>query len=194
MRPVKELKYALKHLEQLPDSPERQAQMEVIRNCHSEKKVFDLYVQKAEEKNESLFYAARDAAQFVAGKLELSTLLDTDIAETYTETEPVAEEVKEEKVTVSKAYLELLEQRLERLEVRLLKIEGIKSLVKEKEPNSLTSGEVCYYVGCSRDTLMRWTREGTVKAERRGKNYYYPVEELMENEVVRKFIRNKKKL
>lgn len=190
MRPSKELRYAVTQLEQLPDTPERLAQREVIRNCYSEKKVFDLYVVKAEVKNESLFYAARDAAQFVAGKLELATLLNTEIPDGAVEAEPL----EEEKVTVPKAYLELLEQRIERLEIRLLKIEGLKSLNKEKQSENLTSGEVCYYIGCSRDTLMRWTKEGIVKAERIRKQYYYSAEELMENETVRKFIRNRKKL
>ena len=42
MRPAKEIKEALKLLEQLPETPARNAQIDVLRNCHSEKKVFDL--------------------------------------------------------------------------------------------------------------------------------------------------------
>lgn len=188
MRPTKELKQALEQLSLQADSPERQAQMEVIRNCHSEKKVFELYVMKAEVKNESVFYAARDAAQFVAGKLELETLLGMDVPPVEDKPEP-----EEEKVTVSKTYLEELERRIERLEIKLLKIEGIKKLVQDDHEDSLTFPEVCYYIGCSRDTLTRWTKEGILNAEKRGRYYYYKSSDLINSSVVRTFIRNKRK-
>ena len=187
MRPAKEIKEALKLLEQLPETPARNAQIDVLRNCHSEKKVFDLYVQKAEVKNESVFYAARDAAQFVARKLELETLLGMDVPPIEDEPEP-----EDKIVTISKAYLESLEQRLDRLELMLLKMEGIKNLMREKQTERLSASEVCYYIGCSRDTLIRWTKEGLVKAERQGKYYYYPISEMIENDVLRTYIRKKR--
>ena len=188
MRPTKELKQALEQLSLQADSPERQAQIEVIRNCHSERKVFELYVMKAEVKNESVFYAARDAAQFVAGKLELETLLGMDVPPVEDEPEP-----EEEKVTVSKAYLEELERRIEQMEIKMLKIEGIKKLVQDDHEESLTFPEVCYYIGCSRDTLTRWTKEGILNAEKRGRYYYYKSSDLINSSVVRTFIRNKRK-
>ena len=188
MRPAKEIKEALKLLEKLPETPAREAQIDVLRNCHSEKKVFDLYVVKAPEKNEILFYAARDAAQFVAGKLELETLLGTDVLPMENEPEP-----EDEKVTVSKAYLEDLERRIERMEIKLLKIEGIKKLAQDDHEDSLTFPEVCYYIGCSRDTLTRWTKEGILNAEKRGRYYYYKSSDLTNSSVVRTFIRNKRK-
>ena len=188
MRPAKEIKEALKLLEQLPETPARDAQIDVLRNCHSEKKVFYLYVVKAEVKNEILFYAARDAAQFVAGKLELETLLGTDVPPMENEPEP-----ENEKVTVPKAYLEDLERRIERMEIKLLKLEGIKKLAQDDQTESLTFPEVCYYIGCSRETLTKWTKEGILKAERRGRHNYYSTSELINSSVVRTFIRNKKR-
>lgn len=189
MRTTKELKDALMRLSQLPDTPERQAQKEVIRFRQTEKTVFTNHVMKVpeSERNESVFYAARDAAQYVTGKIGLDVLLGTD--------EPETEDMPDdntEVVTVPKAYLEGLEQRIERLELRLLKIEGIKSLVRNDQTERLSSSEACYYIGCSRDTLMRWTKEGKVKAEQQGRYYYYLVSELMGSKIVRTFIRNKK--
>lgn len=188
MRPTKQLRQALEMLELQPNSPEREAQKEVIRNCHSEKKAFELYVLKASEKNESVFYAARDAAQFVAGKLELETLLGTDVPQ------PVDEpEAEDDKIIVSKAYLEELEQRIELMEIKLFKIEGIRKLAQDDHAESLSFSEVCYYIGCSRDTLTRWTKEGILNAEKRGRYYYYKSSDLTNSSVVRTFIRNKRK-
>ena len=189
MRTTKELKDALMRLGQLPETPERKIQQEVIRFRQTEKTVFTNHVMKVpeSERNESVFYAARDAAQFVAGKIGLDVLLGTDA--------PEADDMPEddtEEVTVSRAYLEEMERRIERLELRLLKIEGIKSLVRDEQTERLSTAEACYYIGCSRDTLMRWTKEGQVKSEQQGRYYYYPASELMGSNVVRTFIRNKK--
>lgn len=175
MRPAKEIKEALKLLEQLPETPEREAQIDVLRNCHSEKKVFDLYVQKAEVKNESVFYAARDAALFVVGKLELETLLGTDVLLPVDEPEP-----EDEKVTVSKAYLEELEKRIERLENSLMGITHSAQLRQKRMDGKelIPQEEACKYVGCDQRTLSRWVKKGIIHREKWGRKNFFYKEEL----------------
>lgn len=175
MRPTKELKQALEQLSLQADSLERQAQIEVIRNCHSEKKVFELYVLKAEVKNESVFYAARDAAQFVAGKLELETLLGMDVLPVGNKPEP-----EEEKVTVSKAYLEELERRIERLEKSVMGITDSVHLRQKRMDGKelIPQAEACKYVGCDQRTLCRWVNKGIIHREKWGRKIFFYKEEL----------------
>ena len=180
----------MKLLEKLPETPAREAQIDVLRNCHSEKKVFDLYVVKAPEKNETLFYAARDAAQFVMGKLELETLLGTEVPDAEDREEDKAKD-EAETIVVSKAYLEGLEKRIERLEARFLgrkrRLQRARQRLQDKAV--MIQAEAAEYIGCDKTTLMRWTNKGLVKAELRGRNICYTKDELDANPTIRQYMK-----
>jgi len=186
MRTTKELKDALMRLGQLPDTPERKAQQEVIRFRQTEKTVFTNHVMKVpeSERNESVFYAARDAAQFVAGKIGLDVLLGTDVPEPDSTPEDDTETV-----TVTKGWLKKMERRIERLEALLLKREHLQQQKEERfaDKDFLIQAEACDYIGCAQCTIMRWTRKGIVKAVQRGRFLFYDKKELDANPIIQEY-------
>ena len=180
MRTKKEINDALTKLMLMPDNAARRAQREVLEGGRSESWVFDKYVRNApsEEKDEDVFYAARDAAQFVAGKLDLDAVLEVNPLDDESEEVP-------ESVTVSTNFLRSLLERVERLE-HLMQVRteiGKKYSGKEE----LMQAEVCEYLGCAQCTIMRWTQRGIVKAIQRGRNLYYLKSELDNNPAVQAY-------
>ena len=187
MRSKKEIDDALFRLTLLPDNATRRAQIEVLTGCRSESWVFDKYVRNAPagERDEDVFYAARDAAQFVAGKLELDAVLEIN---------PLDDEPHDgtEEVTVPKSLLQNLIERVARLE------KDVRSLCSEKTlraaPKPVTAGEAfltgeeaAYYVGCSYRTLSMWRKKGLVTGHKKGNFLFYLPSELAASDTVKRF-------
>lgn len=183
MRTQEELNEALLMLGDV-DTPESHAQWEVIEGRHTESWVFDKYVRNVsdEEKNERLFYAARDAAQFVAGKVELDALM--------TEKQ---ESDERPKTVVTDELLAMMLHRIEKLEtqVRILKGEKQKRSYRKASDYAkgdfMTQTEAYRYIGCSQCTIIKWTNKGMLKGYRKGQHLYYKKSELDSNPVVQNF-------
>lgn len=185
MRTQNELDEALLELADV-DTPEARAQWEVIEGKHTESWVFDKYVRNVsdDQKNESVFYAARDAAQFVAGKLGpdmLATAPDDTTAE------------KTMEVQVSREFLETLLSRVERLEAQVRILKGMKRKRSYKEARDyggndfMTQTEAYRYIGCAQCTIIKWTNKGMLKGYRKGQHLYYKKSELDTSPVVQNF-------
>ena len=114
MRKQSEINRAIEHLKACNDNVSR-IQLEVLETKRSESWVFNRYVRDVpeDERNETLFYAARDAAQFLAGKIGISSICP-DL-----EDEPEEEEEQEETITLSLSEYKKLLLRLDRVERRL---------------------------------------------------------------------------
>jgi hypothetical protein len=76
MRTRQEIQTALHLLDQY-GGEHKDAQTDVLHNRMTESQVFDTYVSTApgDERNEARFFAARDAAQYVSGRLTLEELI-----------------------------------------------------------------------------------------------------------------------
>ena len=185
MRTQNELDEALLLLAEV-NTPEAKAQWEVIEGKHTESWVFDKYVRDVhdDEKNESLFYAARDAAQFVSGKIDLEML--------FTGAEFEETEIKSE-VPVPQGFLGMLLQRIERLEKQVRILKGMKQKrsyrgASDYEDNDfMTQTEAYKYIGCAQCTVIKWTNKGMLKAYRKGNHLYYKKSELDMNPGVLNF-------
>lgn len=187
MRTQEELNEALLVLSGMDVTPVIKAQLEVIEGKRSEAWVFDRYVKNvpAEEKSEEIFYAARDAARYVAGSMELDELVP-DIELTS---------VSEEETVEADGLIGKLLHRIERLERQVKILTAMLQPKKEDYSGSdfMTQADAYQYIGCAQCTIMRWTKKGVVKGYRRNRNIYYKKSELDTNPVVKEYMENRKK-
>lgn len=185
MRKQSEIDRAIEHLKSYNDAASR-IQVEVLEMKRSESWIFNQYVRDVpeDERNETLFYAARDAAQFLAGKIGISSICP-DL-----EDEPEEEEEQDETITLSRREYNNLLKRLERVERKL----GLKSqinrisrkLVSEADPEDLMSqADACRYIGCGKTTIKRWADRGFLTGYKDGQRIFYSKKEIDKSKVVK---------
>lgn len=133
-----------------------------------------------EERDEEAFFAARDAAQFVAGKIGISAICPE------LEDEP---EEDEETITLSRSEYEKLLKRLERVERRLglrsqINIESRKPISMANATDLINQAEACKYIGCGKSTIKRWADKGLIAGYTKGQQVFYSKSELDKSKVV----------
>lgn len=156
------------------------AQYNTLLNRMNESQVFSTYMASLpdEERNEDVYYAARDAARFLAGKLPLSAII------------PFAEDddndtEDDDTVTIKRSQLEDILKRLDRLEkkVGIRKVDR-KAILANKTPDDLISRlEAIKWIGCGKSTIRRWALSGAIAQYTRRGNIYYSKSEI-ENSLV----------
>lgn len=161
-----------------------EVQIEVLERRRNEQWVFGHFVRDTPEteRDEAAFYAARDAARFLAGKVGISALCP----ELEDETEPEAEEG----ITLSRKEYDALLKRLDRVERRLglrsqINKETRKPAAETDATDLISQAEACRYIGCGKSTIKRWADRGLVTGYLKGKRVYYSRRELDRSEVVR---------
>ncbi|MBR8705865.1 helix-turn-helix domain-containing protein [Bacteroides pyogenes] len=162
------------------------AQANVLECRHNEAQVFDQYVRgvSEDEKNEELFFAARDAARYLAGSLSLEELIPGAEVPEYEETEDP------DRIMVSRRTLLSLMQRVCRLEkvlgMRKASMKINRKPVEEAETNDLIcQADACRYVGCSKSAIKRWADKGLLTGYKKGTRVYFSKRELDKSKVVR---------
>ena len=130
-------------------------QLEVLECKRSESWVFNHYVHDVpeNERNERLFYAARDAAQYLSGKIGISAICP--------ELEDSPEDVDEDTITIPRSEFDKLLKRLERVERRLgLRVGSVEKAerkdISEAPDDLIPQVEACRYIGCGKSTIKRW--------------------------------------
>ena len=171
-------------------SPTAKVQAEVISKRMDERAVFEKYVMGVSEnqRDEALFFAARDAARYLKGDIDLDLLIPgvplgnaEDLA--FSEEEAGT-------VTLSRKDFNLLLKRLDRLEqwIGLSRKEATLKPVDMPEGIDMTDmmkqNEACKYLCCGKNTIKKWVAKGFVKAYQQGKYVYYSKKEL--NKKIRK--------
>lgn len=180
MRKKSEIKRAIEALRQKCDHIS-QAKLQVLEGVRSEQWVFNNYVKiPDEERDEEAFFAARDAAQFVAGKIGISAICPE------LEDEP---EEDEETITLSRSEYEKLLKRLERVERRLglrsqINIESRKPISMANATDLINQAEACKYIGCGKSTIKRWADKGLIAGYTKGQQVFYSKSELDKSKVV----------
>lgn len=180
MRKKSEIKRAIEALRQKCDHIS-QAKLQVLEGARSEQWVFNNYVKiPDEERDEEAFFAARDAAQFVAGKIGISAICPK------LEDEP---EEDEETITLSRSEYEKLLKRLERVERRLglrsqINIESRKPISMANATDLINQAEACKYIGCGKSTIKRWADKGLIAGYTKGQQVFYSKSELDKSKVV----------
>lgn len=165
----------------------------IAENRCTEAWVFEHYVTNVspQNKDETLFFAARDAARYVAGGISLEALIPD--ASEY----PALEETDASTgatLLISADILERLIRQIARLEQKVdaltahrTKNIAYTTLADCSKDDFLTQKEACEYIGCSKVTLLAWMKKGLVKGSRRGSHIYYSQSELDENITVQNF-------
>lgn len=192
MRKQSQINRAIEHLKSYNDAASR-IQVEVLEMKRSESWVFNQYVRDVpeEERNETLFYAARDAAQFLAGKIGISAICP-DL-----EDEPEEEE-EEETITLSLSEYKKLLLRLERVERRLgLRVGDVapapRKDISEAPDELIGQADACRLIGCAKTTIKQWANKGLITRYQKGYNVYYSRRELLGSSVVKDYKDSKKK-
>lgn len=189
MRKQSQINRAIEHLKSYNDAASR-IQVEVLEMKRSESWVFNQYVRDVpeDERNETLFYAARDAAQFLAGKIGISAICP-DL-----EDEP--EEEEEETITISLSEYKKLLLRLERVERRLgLRVGDVapapRKDISEAPDELIGQADACRLIGCAKTTIKQWANKGLITRYQKGYNVYYSRRELLGSSVVRDYKESK---
>lgn len=184
MRKQSEINRAIEHLKACNDNVSR-IQLEVLETKRSESWVFNRYVRDVpeDERNETLFYAARDAAQFLAGKIGISSICP-DL-----EDEP---EEEEETITLSLSEYKKLLRRLDRVERRLgLRVGSLEKVprkdISEAPDDLIGQADACRLIGCGKTTIKRWANKGLITGYQKGRSVYYSRRELIGSPVVKDY-------
>lgn len=191
MRTEKELDEALSLLDENWNENSR-VQADIIMNHRTEEWVFEHYVRgvSEEDRNEDLYFAARDAARFVAGKIQIDELV-TVKADKQDIPETALQESGE--LLVPSALLRELQNRIERLEIQVRILKGYRQrrsyqrAMSYEENDFITQTEAYHYIGCSQSTIIKWTRKGMLKGYRKGQHLFYKRSELDASPVVQNF-------
>ncbi len=181
MRKQSEINRAIEHLKSYNDAASR-IQVEVLEMKRSESWVFNQYVRDVpeDERNETLFYAARDAAQFLAGKIGISSICP-DL-----EDEPEEEEEQEETITLSRHEYDNLLQRLERVERKLRLHQCNHEKISKKTSGDLISQvDACLYIGCGKSTIKRWADRGVLTRYKKKQRIFYSKKEIDKSKVIK---------
>lgn len=185
MRTKSEIERALSALSRM-GTPESLAQSEVIEGRRTETWVFEHYLKNVpeEERNEQLFYAARDAAQYLHGKIGISALC--------AELDDEPEQPCRETITIDLMEYRSLISRIERIERRLgMKVRQPRKNISEASGDMMSQSELCRYIGCGKSTVKRWADKGLVTGYRNGYSVQYSRQEIDRNPTVQEYINKK---
>lgn len=157
------------------------AQHNVLINEMNETQVFNTYMSSLpeEERNEDVYYAARDAARFRVGKLPLSAVIP-DAEDDDNDTED------DDTVTIKRSQLEDILKRLDRLEKRV----GICVETKpfHKAPaDVMTIEEAAAWAGCGERTISRWAHKGCFTTYRNSGRGYFSKSEIEKSLVYQEY-------
>lgn len=167
-------------------------QAEVLRGNMTEQQVFQKYVMEMAEdtRDETVFFAARDAARFAAGHIGLEELVPDVQSMTTTDfaAAGVLGVVDEESDTIL-----LSRKDFDRLLARIERLEQWTGLRRKASPGSAVPGtlpanadmsdmmkqnEACRYLSCGKNTIKGYASRGLIHSYRQGKFTYYSRKEL----------------
>lgn len=162
-------------------------QAEVLAGRRTEVWVFEHYVRDVSDENrdEAAYCAAREAALFLAGKLELDELIPEYEQETDVEILHMCDTI-----TISISEFSSLLRRIERLE-RRVGLQKAMPVTKRKNVDEVTVDDLisqidaCKYIGCGKTTIKRWADNGFITGYQKGLNVYYSKHELDRSAVVK---------
>ena len=176
-------------------------QASILEGRRTEAWVFKTYI-KDQQGTEDEYYAAREAAQFLSGKITIEEFMPGVTLEDILPPTPrrtVKESDKYIKVSTKMlsdiiGMIDRLDKKIDRLYAEM----GLQAPIKQVDicdkDDLMRQGEATKYIGCSPDTLNKWTRKGLVRCYRKGYYAYYSKSELDENGTVQnhKLIKHQK--
>ena len=199
IRTKQEIKQAVAILEHKADSLSM-VMAEVLQEGMTEQQVFQKYVMDVADadRDESVFFAARDAARFRAGHIGLEELIPDAQSMNAADFNAAGAlgivDEENDTILLSRKDFNKLLARIKRLEkqVGFLCEKYEKELVYYQSPNLekddfMIQEDAFKYIGCSKATINSWTKKGFVKGYRKGTRVYYSKSELDSNPTVQNF-------
>lgn len=201
MRTKQEIKQAVAILNHKADRLS-QIMAEVLTSSMTEQQVFQKYVMEVgeEDRDEEVFFAARDVARFLAGHIGLEELIPDfesipveEVPDATTQQVPVSGEIEMIEVPLQ-TFREILGS-IRQLEEEVCALCGIDSNIRTVPTNDLMElKSVLEYIGCGETTLRRWIRKGLLPVPyHRGIYSFYSKSELESNKTVQRYISNRGK-
>lgn len=196
MRKQQEIKQAISALRKQGDDISL-IQAQTLADGLTERQVFQKYVvEKADdERDEKTFFAARDAARFAAGRLELNELMisaeETPESEVQEEAAQAASD--EEMIQVSMQTFRNIMSTLKQLEEQVCSLYGMNSTFNPSAATNdlIERNDVLEYVGCGAATLRRWVRTKVIVPYRKGSFTYFSKYELDSNPKIQRYKNSK---
>lgn len=193
MRKSQEIDRAIAILQKKGDKLSN-VQAEILKNRRNEIWVFEHYIRDTSNANrdEATYCAARDAAKYLNGKLELAELI-SDVEEYDVNTKDLTEQLPNRNEMWK--MIKELTNRVELLEM----INGQKLDFKLYTPNLQEEGPnpndseymlqaVAYkYIGCSLTTLKSWKKKGIIPFYRKGGRIYFKKSDIDNNPVLNQY-------
>lgn len=170
-------------------------QANVLKDRLTESQVFDTYVSNycGDQRNEALYFAVREAAQYAAGKITLQELIpnlpDGTLEELARQQEEY--EAEEETVTVTMKDFRTLVRRIDELEAQVNALGGVKGKTPPEsgEKDYMNQLEAARYIGCARCTLKDWHQKGLVTGHKQNGHTVYSRKELNASNTVKSYRR-----
>lgn len=167
-------------------------QTEVLEGRHTEVWAFEHYVRDVsnERRDEIAYCAARDAALFLSGKIELEEFIP-DFREYK-----VPEEAEASKLPSGKKMWETIQALTKRIELLEKRTQKPKTIVKDTdmciqkeyspldESDYLLQSEAYKYIGCSLTTLKAWKKKGIIPVYRNKGRIYFKISEIDKNKAI----------
>lgn len=181
---TKQIQKVLAHLKDKDDAISA-AQYNTLLNRMNETQAFVAYMVSLpeEERNEDMYYAARDAARFLAGKLPLSAMIqESDDEENETEKDDTAT------VTIKCNVLRNILRRLDRLE-KEVGITGFERIAYAdiNSDDLIPRIEAIKWIGCGKSTIRRWVKSGAITKYISDGNIYYSKSEIKQSSVYQEY-------
>lgn len=162
------------------------AQYNTLLDRMNETQVFSTYMASLpeEERNEDVYYAARDAAKFLAGKLPLSAMIpESDDEENETE------KYDNSTLTIQCSVLRNILRRLDRLE-KEIGITGFERIAYAdiNSDDLIPRIEAIKWIGCGKSTIRRWVKSGAITKYISDGSIYYSKSEIKKSLVYLEYI------
>lgn len=156
----------------------------VLQSSMTEQQVFQKYVMETSEadRDETVFFAARDAARYLKGDIDLDVLIP-GVPEGNLDESFFAED-EAGTITLSRKDFNLLLKRIDRLEqwIGLSRKEATQKPIDMPTDADMTDmikqNEACKHFACGKNTIKRWVAKGLIHAYQQGKYVYYSKKEL----------------
>lgn len=165
-------------------------QASILENRRTEAWVFESFVKNVaeENKNEEAFYAARDAARYLAGHITETEFLP----ETAGRISEPGDKPSSKMICVDADLIRHLTRQVSRLESAIERLldKPTKPQTKKADAGAddfVNQTRACQWIGCSRVTLRSWTTKGLVPSYRKMNAVYYRLSELEQCTVVQNF-------
>lgn len=196
----KEEIYKLKELLSVKTDKVSRAILNVIENRLNESQVFVEYMANVsiENRDENIYYIARDAARYLSGNIELGEWLPANLMNELSEMDNQENETEETEcgsIILSKnEYMSLL-RRIERLEcrvgIRTRYSDGKRRDISGAPSDLIRQSDACKMIGCGKSTIKRWANKGLIIGYKDGIRILYSRSGLKHSKVVRDYMEAK---